>query len=111
MKNGLFRLGIHLPQIRAEGQYNLQGKVLILPLLGNGPAKINLSEYSGQSSGSGTFIKQQQNTLVGQLYICLYHTFCYMLQLILSHHHEDYKFPLNLQTRCKMTGVYSHVTN
>jgi hypothetical protein len=48
MKKRLFQLGIYLPQIRVEGQYNLQGKVLILPLLGNGPAKINLSEYSGQ---------------------------------------------------------------
>jgi hypothetical protein len=67
MKNRLFQLGIYLPQIRVEGQYNLQGKVLILPLLGNGPAKIILSEYSGQYSGTRTFIKQQQNTLVGQL--------------------------------------------
>jgi hypothetical protein len=67
MKNRMFQLGIYLPQIRVEGQYNLQGKVLILPLLGNGPAKINLSEYSGQYSGSGTFIKHQQNALVRQL--------------------------------------------
>jgi hypothetical protein len=67
MKNRMFQLGIYLPQIRVEGQYNLQGKVLILPLLGNGPAKIHLSEYSGQYSGSGMFIKHLQNTLVGQL--------------------------------------------
>jgi hypothetical protein len=46
MKKRLFQLWIHPPQIRVEGQYNLQGKVLILPLLGNGPVKINLSEYS-----------------------------------------------------------------
>ena len=58
MKDRLFRLGIYLPQIRAEGQYNLQGKVLILPLLGNGPAKIHLREYNEQYSGSGTQMYQ-----------------------------------------------------
>jgi hypothetical protein len=48
MKKRLLQLGVYLPDIRVEGEYNLQGRVLILPLLGNGPAKIHLSEYSGQ---------------------------------------------------------------
>lgn len=52
MKKRVFQLGIYLPNIRVEGEYNLQGKVLILPLLGNGPAKIHLSEYNAQQTGS-----------------------------------------------------------
>ncbi|GFG32731.1 hypothetical protein Cfor_03349, partial [Coptotermes formosanus] len=42
MKKRLLQLGVYLPDIRVEGEYNLQGRVLILPLLGNGPAKIHL---------------------------------------------------------------------
>jgi hypothetical protein len=48
MKNRLFELGVYLPDIRIEAEYNLQGKVLILPLLGNGPAKVHLSEYNAK---------------------------------------------------------------
>jgi hypothetical protein len=44
MERRVFNLGIFLPNIRIEADYDLQGKVLILPLLGNGPAKVNLGE-------------------------------------------------------------------
>ncbi|XP_023709316.2 protein takeout [Cryptotermes secundus] len=46
MKNRLFELGVYLPDIRIEAEYNLQGKVLILPLLGNGPAKVHLKNVT-----------------------------------------------------------------
>jgi hypothetical protein len=48
MMSRLFELGVYLPDIRIEAEYNLQGKVLILPLLGNGPAKVHLSEYNAK---------------------------------------------------------------
>jgi hypothetical protein len=68
MKKRLLQLGIYLPHTRVEGQYNLQGKVLILPLLGNGPAKLYLSEYSGQYSGeySGQYSGQYSGEYNGK---------------------------------------------
>lgn len=48
MDRRVFELGVFLPEIRIESDYNLQGKVLILPLIGNGPAKINLGEYTAE---------------------------------------------------------------
>jgi hypothetical protein len=46
MNKRVFELGVFLPDIRIEADYDLQGKVLILPLLGNGPAKVHLGEYT-----------------------------------------------------------------
>jgi hypothetical protein len=46
MKKRVFELGVFLPEIRIEADYDLQGKVLILPLLGNGPATVTLGEYN-----------------------------------------------------------------
>lgn len=63
MKKRVFQLGIYLPNIRVEGEYNLQGKVLILPLLGNGPAKIHLSEYNAQHTGSRIQLTTTKTTL------------------------------------------------
>ncbi|KDR14108.1 Protein takeout [Zootermopsis nevadensis] len=46
MDRRVFELGVFLPEIRIESDYNLQGKVLILPLIGNGPAKVNLDNVT-----------------------------------------------------------------
>lgn len=46
MKRRLLQLGVYLPNIHVEGEYNLQGKVLLLPLVGNGPAKIHLKNMT-----------------------------------------------------------------
>jgi hypothetical protein len=66
MKNRLFDLGVYLPDIRIEGEYNLQGKVLILPLLGNGPAKVHLSEYSRRVYQQNRNAESLHNSLAPQ---------------------------------------------
>ncbi|XP_069682370.1 protein takeout-like [Periplaneta americana] len=50
MKNGVFGLGAYLPDIRIEADYDLQGKVLILPLVGNGPARVHLKNVTTSMS-------------------------------------------------------------
>lgn len=37
-----FNFGIDLPILDIDSLYNLVGKILVLPLVGNGPCKLNL---------------------------------------------------------------------
>ncbi|KAJ8871822.1 hypothetical protein PR048_028162 [Dryococelus australis] len=43
LKNKIFELSIDIPEVRVEADYDLTGKILILPLIGFGDARLRLS--------------------------------------------------------------------
>nr|CAD7264024.1 unnamed protein product [Timema shepardi] len=45
LKNRIFELGIDIPEILVESEYDLSGKILILPLVGSGEARLRLCQY------------------------------------------------------------------
>ncbi|XP_063224886.1 protein takeout-like [Bacillus rossius redtenbacheri] len=42
LKNKVFELGMDIPEVRVEADYDLTGKILILPLVGSGDARLRL---------------------------------------------------------------------
>nr|CAD7406855.1 unnamed protein product [Timema cristinae] len=46
LKNRIFELGIDIPEILVESEYDLSGKILILPLVGSGEARLRLSNVT-----------------------------------------------------------------
>ncbi|CAG2062433.1 unnamed protein product [Timema podura] len=46
LKNRIFELGIDIPEILVESEYDLSGKILILPIVGSGEARLRLSNVT-----------------------------------------------------------------
>ncbi|XP_014245487.1 protein takeout-like [Cimex lectularius] len=59
IKNGRFDIGLHIPQIRTESQYDLKGNILLLPLIGVGDAKLVLKNVTTEVYMKVTFPKTQ----------------------------------------------------
>jgi len=45
-EKGTFDIGLHIPVIRTESQYDLKGNILLLPLVGVGDAKLSLKNVT-----------------------------------------------------------------
>ncbi|XP_014289106.1 protein takeout [Halyomorpha halys] len=59
IENGRFNMGLNIPMITTESQYNLKGNILLLPLIGVGNAKLILRNVTTEVYMKVSFPKVQ----------------------------------------------------
>lgn len=64
LKDNIFNFGIDLPLLDIDSHYNLVGKILVLPLVGNGPCKLNLKDVRTIITTNYTIVQKENREVM-----------------------------------------------